>query len=177
MHIAINGRRHRVKAVILGNSGSGKTWLSESLTRRRPTRIVHLDNIFWQPGGFDIKRPNQEVVTLIESHLHQQEWIAEGVFGRLAEPFLQVAEELVWLDTPWEVCEERLRRRGSESKHHMDRQQSSVALVKLLTWASEYYSRTGDCSFAGHMDLYERFSRSKHRLVTAEDVVQYLDNA
>ncbi len=109
-----------IKTVIIGNSGSGKTWLAERLARGRDTPVIHLDNIFWQPGGFDLKRPTQEVASLIDSHLQEREWVVEGVFGNLAQPFLDVAQELVWLDLPWAVCEDRLRARGSESKRHMD---------------------------------------------------------
>lgn len=49
-----------MKIVIIGNSGSGKTWLAKKLATNT-TEIIHLDDLFWLPGGFDRKRSKEEV--------------------------------------------------------------------------------------------------------------------
>ena len=45
-----------MRTVIFGNSGSGKSWLARRLGEKRSTPVVHLDEIFWLPGGFNAKR-------------------------------------------------------------------------------------------------------------------------
>ena len=45
-----------MRTVILGNSGSGKTWLARKLTGCFSIPIIHFDDIFWEPGGFDKPR-------------------------------------------------------------------------------------------------------------------------
>ena len=44
-----------MKVVIIGNSGSGKTWLARQLAGNASVPLIHLDEIFWEPGGFDKK--------------------------------------------------------------------------------------------------------------------------
>jgi len=163
-----------MRTVIVGNSGSGKTWLSQRLVNEELTPAISLDDIFWEPGGFDLKRPAADVALLIDKHLRHPGWVVEGVFGDLAERFLEASDELVWLDVPWSVCQARLLQRGSESKRHMKREQSAAGLDRLLSWAEDYYTRDGLCSHKGHKGLFSKFSRQKHRLTTEQDVAGYL---
>jgi adenylate kinase family enzyme len=51
--------------IIVGNSGSGKTWLAKKLAKVEGCQVIHLDNIFWEPGGFDRKRSPEEVAKMI----------------------------------------------------------------------------------------------------------------
>jgi hypothetical protein len=78
--------------------------------------VVHLDNLFWEPGGFDKKRGRDEMLSLVQKSKLNSAWIVEGVFGELAEEYLLEAEDLVWLDLDWPSCKARLERRGSGSK-------------------------------------------------------------
>jgi adenylate kinase family enzyme len=163
-----------MRTVVIGNSGSGKTWLSQRLAVKRAVPLIHLDDMFWQPGGFDLHRDPAEVDALVHSQVQQSRWIVEGVFGGLAVSFLLVADELVWLDTPWHICQARLMARGSDSKRHMDREQSDAGLQKLLSWAKAYYVRQGDSSHWGHNHLFSMFGGEKQRLSTPEEVDGYL---
>jgi len=163
-----------MRTVVIGNSGSGKTWLSQQLAVKRAAPSIPLDDIFWQPGGFDLRREPAEVDALVNSHMQRSQWIVEGVFGGLAVTFLKVADELVWLDTPWHICQSRLTARGSESKRHMDREQSHAGLQKLLSWAEAYYARGGDSSHQGHQHIFSMFGGEKHRLSTLEEINGYL---
>ena len=76
---------------------------------------MHLDELFWQPGGLDQKRQPTETASLIESARSGAGWVVEGVFGELAVQFLAGADVLVWLDFDWAVCEARLLARGKRS--------------------------------------------------------------
>ncbi len=35
-----------IKAIIIGNGGSGKTWLAKKIVSTE-AQIIHLDNLFW----------------------------------------------------------------------------------------------------------------------------------
>jgi adenylate kinase family enzyme len=161
-----------VKLVVIGNSGSGKTWLARALG----LPAIHLDALFWEPGGFDRKRPRAEVDALIAQSLAQRTWVVEGVFGELAERYLPDADALVWLDLPWATCEARLLARGSESKAHMDRTQSEAGLAKLLRWAADYAVRTDGRSRSGHAQLFEGFERTRHRVRSEAEAVRLLES-
>ena len=162
------------RTVIIGNSGSGKTWLSGQLGSRFGVPIVHLDEIFWLPGGFDKKRDPTEVSEIISREITDAQWIAEGVYGDLANDFLPAAQRLIWLDLPWPVCKRRLEARGSESKSHINHAQSEEGLKELIEWAEGYPSRSGSCGRAFHADLFERFSVQRHRFESENQVVVFL---
>lgn len=44
-----------MKIVIIGNSGSGKTWLAKNLASLITVPLIHLDDIFWDSNGFEKK--------------------------------------------------------------------------------------------------------------------------
>ncbi len=163
-----------MKIIILGNSGSGKTWLATRLSNMLPAPIVHLDDIFWEPGRFDKKRNRKEIELLIKESQASSSWIVEGVFGELAQQYLDVAGLLVWLDIDWHICKTRLEERGSESKIHLGREQSEEGLNQLLEWASCYYHRRDLRSHEGHKTLFEKFSRNKTRLKSKSDVDMFI---
>lgn len=163
-----------MRTVIVGNSGSGKTWLATRLGERSGASIVHLDDIFWQPGGFDQKRSPDEVARLIDAHRAEPNWIAEGVYGDLAAEFVPNAEVLLWLDFPWSVCRTRIEARGSAGGSYLGREQTERSLRELVNWAEAYYSRGGGCSLAAHVALFNEFPRRRFRLRTVEEVRGYL---
>lgn len=166
-----------MRTVIFGNSGSGKTWLARRLHEKSSAPVVHLDGIFWLPGGFNLKRDPQEVFTLIEAQRIADQWIVEGVYGNLARQFMQSAQAIVWLDLPWKICKAKLESRGSESKLHMERAQSDEGLRELIEWAEGYCNRQGSSSKAAHLDLFESFEGLRARLRSESDVLAYLDAA
>lgn len=166
-----------MNTIIIGNSGSGKTWLAKRLSTIFTAPVVHLDDLFWEPGGFDNKRSPHEVELLILQSKDRAPWIAEGVFGELASRYLDAAELLVWLDIEWPFCKKRLERRGSESKRHLGRDQSEEGLRKLLEWASHYYDRYDLRSYEGHREMLEKFLGNKAHLKFETDVNKFVANA
>ncbi|RYD33120.1 MAG: hypothetical protein EOP85_21090, partial [Verrucomicrobiaceae bacterium] len=126
------------RIVIVGNSGSGKTFLAKQLGTTHQLPIIHLDELFWLPGGFNRKRPAEETEAMVNARSTETSWIAEGVFGHLAEKFLIHATHLIWLDLPWEICRESLLERGSESSRQADPVTAEENFERLLTWAAAY---------------------------------------
>lgn len=163
-----------MRAVIIGNGGSGKTWLVNRLAARNHASVIHLDEIFWQPGGFDRKRSPMEIAELIEASKDAESWIVEGVFGELAAKYLDAAQMLIWLDIDWPICEARLQTRGSESKRHMNREQSEKGLRDLIERAPHYYDRNDGRSWTGHQALFDGFRGDRIRLTSQDEVEELL---
>ncbi len=163
------------RSVIIGNSGSGKTYLSRVLGLSSAIPVIHLDQLFWEPSGFNQKRSKEIVLSDIAAAKSGPKWIAEGVFGELAEMFFDKADSLVWLDLPWLACRENLIARGSESAAQMDKQKAEENFMRLLTWAENYTTRTDLRSHAGHEKLYQQFSGAKIRLEDRPSIEAFIN--
>lgn len=120
------------RIVIIGNSGSGKTYLAQMLSGYLHIEVIHLDKLFWEPGGFNKKRPIDLVYSEIATLSQGQLWIVEGVFGELAQEFCPQADCLLWLDVDWATCSANLRKRGSDSSKQLDPQLAEENFNKLL---------------------------------------------
>jgi adenylate kinase family enzyme len=158
------------RIVILGNSGSGKSYLARKLGQRLSITPTHLDELFWEPGGFNQKRPQEVVFQDIEDIGKRHQWIVEGVFGELAQRFLDSAECLIWLDMDWEYCQANLLHRGSESSKQLDKAQADENFGKLLAWASQHWTRHDLRSFDGHKGLFDSFRQHKRILRSRSDM-------
>jgi adenylate kinase family enzyme len=163
------------RIVIIGNSGSGKSHLAESLSRIYSHPIIHLDRLFWMPGGFNEKRQKDEVRNEIEQKRKENSWIAEGVFGELAELFLPRAQTLIYLDVDWAVCHAGLTARGSESSRQLETVKAGENFRNLVLWAEQYWTRTNSCSHTNHLRLLDDFTGRKFRFTTRTEVCAFIE--
>jgi adenylate kinase family enzyme len=164
------------RIVIIGNSGSGKSVLARALAGLFELPVISLDSIFWLPGGFSQKRAPEERNRMIVDARSKPAWIVEGVFGDLAEQFLDHADLLIWLDLPWEVCRSGLVERGSESSRQNNPVQAEVSFRALLVWSSEYWTRTDMRSFLGHERLFSSFKKARVRFLSRTEIDIFLKN-
>ena len=102
------------RILIIGNSGSGKTWLGRALSERKMISLFHMDNIKWDQSGYEIRRSATDIERDLEAIKHQDQWVLEGVFGKMEQSCLSCADLLIWLDLPWEECKKNLLVRGSQ---------------------------------------------------------------
>jgi adenylate kinase family enzyme len=163
------------RIVIIGNSGSGKSYLAKSLSAIYSAPIIHLDQIFWTPGRFNEKRTRDETKNEIERKREENSWIVEGVFGELAEMFLSRAQSLVFLDMEWTVCHAGLLARGSESSKQLEAAKAEENFKKLLLWAEQYWTRTNLCSRSGHRRLFSNFAGQKFKFTCRAETDNFLE--
>ncbi len=163
------------KIIVIGNSGSGKTWLGKKLATILRIPHIELDGIFWEPGGYNKKRMGEEVEADIKRIQESKCWVVEGVFGHLVDNFLSFADILIHLDLPWEECEKNLLIRGSESSKQLDHKKAEENFQALLEWASEYDTRNSKASKNYHSSLFNCFSGKKHRVCNRDEINQLLN--
>jgi adenylate kinase family enzyme len=163
-----------LRVAIIGNSGSGKSFLARRMADSLDVRAIELDGVFWLPGGFNTKRPAEEVDRMIAAVRSEQGWIVEGVFGDLVDRFLDLADRLIWLDLPWGLCKASLMGRGSQSSKYSEPAQAEGNFQKLLTWSSEYWTRADLRSHAGHERMFAAYPGPKHRFTTRDEVDAFM---
>ena len=163
------------KVIIIGNAGSGKTWLGKRLAKWLKIPYIGLDGIFWEPGGYNTRRKDIEVEADVKTIQESECWVVEGVFGHLVDPLISVGDTLIYLDLPWEECRKNLLNRGSESSRQLDRKRAEDNFQSLLEWASKYGTRDSKASRTYHCSLFDRFSGEKHRICTRDEADQLLE--
>ena len=165
------------RVLIIGNSGSGKSWLSSRLSSLLQVKEVNLDSVVWEPGGYNQKRSQESIDRELEKLSTESSWVVEGVFGALAEKLVSSADTLIFLDLDWPLCEQSLLSRGSESSKQLDHELAEENFRALLKWASEYGSRTSKSSREFHHHLYAGFKGTKLHVTTREEVNAFVVSA
>lgn len=151
------------RILIIGNSGSGKSWLGAALSQTLNIPLFHMDTIRWKQDGYGIHRSALDIDKDLDSIKSQDLWILEGVFGKMADACLPFSSLLIWLDLPWTECKQNLIARGPQFREYLNPIESENALAKLIDWASEHELRDDANSWDYFNDLYTKFNHKKIR--------------
>ncbi|PZW45071.1 adenylate kinase family enzyme [Humitalea rosea] len=130
-----------MRCLIIGNSGAGKSWLAARLGGP----VTGLDDIHWEPGGYDRARDKDTAIAMVRAAAAAESWVIEGVFGWLAREAMPRATRLVWLDLSVADCLANLHRRGARG--------APESFEALLAWAADYPWREGSSARGGHARL------------------------
>jgi len=156
------------RVVVVGNAGSGKTYLASTLASRFDLVNVELDGLNWVPGQFNQRRPPEEAIAAVKSASLENRWVIEGVYGWLAAVALPRAENLIWLDIPEEECIANLLGRPIKSGEDEGSRQALVA------WCREYRDRRNSSSYVAHRRLFEQFPSRKDLLRSRAEINDFL---
>ena len=102
------------RVVIVGRGGAGKSTLADRLGAITGLRVVHLDDLFWQP---DLVAPPTDRWTAIQRELVKEPtWIMDGDLGPydVLDVRLEAADTVVVLDLSLLRCAWRALRRSRE---------------------------------------------------------------
>jgi adenylate kinase family enzyme len=143
------------RTLIIGNSGSGKSWLAQRLAEQLCVPWVDLDQIHWLSDEHSIPRPRAEALGMARIAADEPCWVIEGVYGWIIGELLHRATALIWLCIEDEVCLTNIRQREVNDDER---------LMALLEWAASYRTRDGSSGFAAHQRLFEGFCGSKVQL-------------
>ncbi len=73
------------RTLIIGNSGSGKTWLARQLSTLTGLPTIRLDDLRWEPDQYGKARDNRLVIDEVVRAAQAEAWLMEGVYGWLAK--------------------------------------------------------------------------------------------
>ena len=157
------------RVLIMGNSGSGKSWLAARISEFKTLPVTDLDTLYWEQDGYGRAREKTEVIKDVLAIANKERWIIEGVYGWIADQVSYYASHVIWL-TP-KPCESVETIQGSGIRNN-----GSVKDYKaLLEWASLYEIRTGSSSYEGHLSVFSKVSpENQIKLASREDINQFL---
>ena len=151
-----------MRLLIIGNSGSGKSWRARALAAQHGLVHLDLDTIVWEPGKIAVPRaPEQARADLLAFVTGHARWVAEGCYGDLAEAALPHCSELVFMHPGRAVCLENNRRRPWEPHKYASMEAQQSKLDFLLEWVGGYYEREDAMSYACHRRLFDGFDGNK----------------
>lgn len=152
------------KLVILGNSGSGKSFLTRRLAGELDIPSLDLDTIFWEPNQIAVARPRDAVHADLDAFCAGDSWIAEGCYGGLAARALTFHPELIFLNPGEETCLRHCRERPWEPHKYASKQEQDARLAFLLDWVAAYYTRDDDMSLKAHRRIFDAYAGPKREI-------------
>jgi adenylate kinase family enzyme len=100
------------RVLVIGSGGAGKSTFATRLARITGLPLIHLDQLFWQPGWIEPawKATVQQLVAA-------ERWVMDGNFGGTLDERLQACDTVVFLDLSrwlclWRVIRRRIRHHG-----------------------------------------------------------------
>jgi adenylate kinase family enzyme len=138
------------RVVVIGNGGSGKTYLSARLAARLGLPVIHLDAEYYDEAWRPL--PQDEFAARQRELVAQPRWLIEGNYARTLPIRLAAADTLVFLDLPARTCltgilQRRWKYRGGQ---HAD------GVYDRITW-----------NFITYIWGYRRTMRPRVELMTA----------
>lgn len=153
---------------IVGNGGSGKSWLAGQLAHKLQIPAVHLDDLHWLPN-FAGERPRDERDRLVTQAAGNSSWVMEGIYGSILRQVMTRVTTLIWLDVSNDECISNLLQRGQTGGGTVEQ------FEELLEYTRGYRLRKNHMnSFDAHQRFFEEHPLQKVRLSSRSDVATFL---
>ena len=91
------------RVMIIGCGGAGKSTLARRLGEKTGLPVVHLDQIWWEPGHWQ-HMSREEFDIRLQAEMEKPRWILDGNFNRTMEVRLEQCDTVIFLDLPRLVC-------------------------------------------------------------------------
>lgn len=171
------GRHHSsiplvtLRVVVVGNSGSGKSSLARWLAGAATCALLDLDTVAWEPGQIAVARDPDAAAGDVRAFARQHDdWVIEGCYADLVGTALEFSPTLLFLNPGERQCAANCRARPWESHKYASQEEQDSRLAFLLTWVSEYYTRSGPMSLAAHRALFDRYEGAKREWLIQPDL-------
>ncbi len=102
------------KAIIIGCSGSGKSYFARALAEKTKIPLYHLDMIWWRADGTNIER--EEFDEQLSEILLQDTWLIDGNYQRTMERRMAECDTVFFFDIPLEDCVAGIKERKGKPR-------------------------------------------------------------
>jgi adenylate kinase family enzyme len=120
------------RILVIGSAGSGKSTISQELSKTTDLPIIHLDRYYWKPNW--VPTPSEEWDHFVEEAANQEQWIMDGNYSRTLDLRLKRADAIIFLDMPRILCIYRIIKRRIKY-HGKTRPDLNEECPEKLDWA------------------------------------------
>jgi len=158
------------KTLVIGNSGSGKSWLSERIANHLKATWVDLDLIHWlpDPERYNAGRRREDAIRLAREAANGSRWVIEGIYGWLIREIQSDATALIWIDLSETERTGNIRQRG------IRRNGTDKSFAALLRWAETYRTRDDSGSYTAHARIFHEFTGIKKHRGSRDEIASFL---
>eukprot|EP00747_Dinoflagellata_sp_TGD_P171130 gnl/TRDRNA2_/TRDRNA2_204427_c0_seq1.p1 gnl/TRDRNA2_/TRDRNA2_204427_c0~~gnl/TRDRNA2_/TRDRNA2_204427_c0_seq1.p1 ORF type:complete len:187 (+),score=29.27 gnl/TRDRNA2_/TRDRNA2_204427_c0_seq1:56-616(+) len=97
------------RIVVIGTTGSGKSFLARRIASKMGLMAVELDDLMWLPGWQ--QRAPEEFRAQVEAATTSARWVVAGNYLSVSDIVWESADTIVWLDLgPWTTFSRLFRR-------------------------------------------------------------------
>ena len=101
-NLNLNTLKDYKKILVIGCPGSGKSTLSDKLSKMLNLNLVHLDKIFWKPNWLNVTAKEFDEKLAIE--LKKDSWIIDGNYKRTLNTRISYCDLIIYLDLDSQTC-------------------------------------------------------------------------
>ncbi|TCZ71832.1 DNA topology modulation protein [Paenibacillus albiflavus] len=132
------------RILVIGSGGSGKSTLSQKLSKILNLPVIHLDTYFWNPNW--IPKPNDEWDMLVEQFTNKDQWIIDGNYSRTMDIRIKKADLIIFLDMPRLLCIYRIIKRRimyhKKTRPDMNKECPEKIDWEFVKWVWNYRKRS-----------------------------------
>ena len=163
------------RLLIIGCSGSGKSWLARELGQKLGLPVIHLDQLWWQTGWQNVTV--EEFDSRLAMALNMDRWIIDGNYSRTMEERLTRCDTVIYLDfSRWAcllgMCQRLLTNRGKT------RPDMSAGCPERFNW--EFVKWIWNFNKNNRVRNYTYLAKAKHAksvlLKNRKEVQRFLDS-
>lgn len=164
-----------MKIFILGNSGSGKSYLARNLAKKIKCEWLNLDHISFSGDHYTKFKSLKERLKLVRQFMKENSnCIIEGVYPDIFYEIEEKFDELIYLDFSHIECEKGLRQRKHDKsmttlEEHNSSLEDFIHMTKLY-----YVDHSYSVSKFNHDKIFEGFLLKKSILKNRDEVNQYI---
>lgn len=92
------------RVVVIGASGSGKSWLARRLAAKWNLTFIELDDLAWDKGW--VLTDTAKAAERVEAALRKAKngWVIAGNYSSLQPAYWKDVQRVIWLDLPFINC-------------------------------------------------------------------------
>ena len=135
-----------MKIYIIGCCGSGKTYLSKTLSHKYNIPHFDLDDIQWDNNadGYGVKMLIEKRTELLNKILENDSWIIEGVYYAWVGDCFRDADKIYVLDISKRVYTYRIIKRAIKRKLGLEKgkKETLKSVYNLLKWTDTFQNKS-----------------------------------